>query len=91
MMFIDANKHCAKEMARIAEQLSPDEVQLNTPLRPCGVKPLSPETINTIRLEFGGLTNVVTVYEAARPKVKPLSLKETQRRRPEGSNRTGTS
>jgi len=86
MMFIEANKDHAREMAGIAEQLSPDEVQINTPLRPCGAKPLSPEAINTIRHEFRGLKNVVTVYEVARPEVKPLSLKETQRRRPEGSN-----
>jgi len=82
MMFIDANKHCAKGMAMIAEQLSPDEVQLNTPLRPCAVKPLTPEVMDTISREFFNLKNVVTVYEAPRPEVTPLDLKETLRRRP---------
>ena len=83
MMFIEANKGYASEMARIAEQLSPDEVQLNTPLRPCAVKPLPPQDISTIRQAFSGFRNVLTVYEASRPEVAPLNEKETRRRRPE--------
>ena len=83
MMFVEANKGYAPEMARIAEELSPDEVQINTPLRPCAVKPLTLEEITAIRREFAGLRGVVTVYEALRPEVTPLNLKETLRRRPE--------
>jgi len=82
MMFVEANKGCAPEMARIAEKLSPDEVQINTPLRPCAVKPLTPEEITAICQEFAGLRGVVTVYEALRPEVTPFNLKETLRRRP---------
>jgi len=83
MMFVEANRGYASEMARIAEALSPDEVQINTPLRPCAVKPLPPEEIAAIRREFAGLKGVVTVYEALRPEVTPLNLGETLRRRPE--------
>ena len=83
MMFIEANKDHAGEMANIAEQLSPDEVQLNTPLRPCAVRPLPPEDINSTKGEFSSLNNVVTVYEAPKPEVVPLNRKETRRRRPE--------
>ena len=83
MMFIEANKDYGKDMARMAAELSPDEIQINTPLRPCGVKPLQPEEIATIRQEFNGLERVVTVYEVTRPEVTPLSFKETLRRRPE--------
>ena len=82
MMFIDANKDCAEEMASIAGKLFPDEVQLNTPLRPCAVTPLPPEVIHRISEAFNSLRNVVTVYEAPRPEVAPLDLKETLRRRP---------
>ncbi len=82
MMFVEANRGYAPEMARIAEELSPDEVQINTPLRPCAVKPLTPEEITAIRREFAGLRNVITVYEALRPEVTPLNLEETLRRRP---------
>ena len=83
MMFIKANRSHASEMAKLAEELSPDEVQLNTPLRPCAVSPLTPEEITAIRQEFSGVKGVVTVYEALRPGVTPLNLKETLRRRPE--------
>jgi wyosine [tRNA(Phe)-imidazoG37] synthetase (radical SAM superfamily) len=83
MMFIKANRGYASEMARIAEQLSPEEVQINTPLRPCAIQPLTPEDINTIQREFSKVKRVVTVYEASRPEVSPLNLEETRRRRPE--------
>jgi len=82
MMFVGANKDYAREMSVLAAELSPDEVQINTPLRPCPVEPLPPEEIATIRRQFAGLTGVVTVYEAKRPDVTPLHLKETLRRRP---------
>jgi len=83
MMFIKANRGYASEMARIAEQLSPDEVQINTPLRPCAIQPLTPEDISAIQREFSKVKRVVTVYEASRSEVAPLNLKETLRRRPE--------
>jgi len=82
LMFIDVNKHCAKEMATIVKQLSPDEVQINTPLRPCAVPPLIPESIDTISREFFGLKNVLTVYAAPIPEVTPLDWQETLQRRP---------
>jgi len=83
MMFFGENKKYAHEMVRIAEKLLPDEIQINTPLRPCAVKPLTPEEIAAIGYEFSALKNVVTVYDAIRPEVTPLSLEETLQRRPE--------
>ena len=82
MMFVEENKGHAEEMARLAATLEPDEVQLNTPLRPCAVKPLPPEDISSIKGAFPSLNNVVTVYEAPKTEVVPLDLKEMQRRRP---------
>jgi wyosine [tRNA(Phe)-imidazoG37] synthetase (radical SAM superfamily) len=82
MMFFDANESCAKALAALARELAPDEVQVNTPLRPCAVQPLSPEAIGRIQQAFGGL-RVVSVYEARRPKVDPLDVQETAARRPE--------
>jgi wyosine [tRNA(Phe)-imidazoG37] synthetase (radical SAM superfamily) len=83
MMFIQANRGCAPRMARIAKQLSPDEVQINTPLRPCAIQALTPDDISAIQREFSKLGKVVSVYEASRPQVVPLNLKETLQRRPE--------
>jgi len=82
MMFIKANKGYAVGMAKIAEQLSPDEVQINTPLRPCGVTPLSPEEVAAIERKFSNVQNVFTVYGASKLEVMPFDLAETLRRRP---------
>ncbi len=81
MMFVKANKGLAAEMAAIAREIAPDEVQINTPLRPCAVAPLTANDIAAIREEFTGLP-VRSVYEAARPAVTPLDVSETLRRRP---------
>lgn len=81
MMFIAKNKDYARQMAQIARQISPDEVQLNTPLRPCPTKPLTPEEMAIIEEEFSGL-KAVNVYQSPKPEVVPLNLKETLRRRP---------
>jgi len=81
IMFVEANRDAASRIAVIAAKLSPDEVQINTPLRPCPVTPLTTDEIAAIREEFGGLP-VVSVYEAARPAVTPLDVGETLRRRP---------
>ncbi len=82
MMFIKENRDCARPMAKLAAELSPDEVQINTPLRECSVDPLPPEDIEAIKDEFRGLGAVVTVYEAQRPVVTPMNARETLRRRP---------
>jgi wyosine [tRNA(Phe)-imidazoG37] synthetase (radical SAM superfamily) len=82
MMFVKENRDCVARMAKLAAELSPDEVQINTPLRPSSVQPLPPEDIAAIRDEFQGLRKVVTVYEALRPQATPLNLEETLRRRP---------
>jgi wyosine [tRNA(Phe)-imidazoG37] synthetase (radical SAM superfamily) len=82
MMFIRENQGCAARMAKLAAELSPDEVQINTPLRECSVDPLPPGDIASIRDEFGKIKRVVTVYEAHRPQVAPMNARETLRRRP---------
>jgi hypothetical protein len=54
---------------------------LDTPLRPCPVKPLSPDEMKKIEKEFKGL-NVISVYKKTKPKVKVIDLEETLKRRP---------
>ena len=83
VMFIEANKDYASEIAELARQISPDEVQINTPLRPCSVRPLPPKNIAKVQREFTNFESVVTVYEARKYKVMPLDSAETLRRRPE--------
>lgn len=83
MMFVEANRSAARPLAALAAQLAPDEVQINTPLRPCAVAPLPPETLAAIREEFRDLSGVHIVYEATKPEVMPFDQQETLRRRPE--------
>ncbi|MBL7209142.1 MAG: radical SAM protein [Dehalococcoidia bacterium] len=82
MMFMGANRDYASAMAKVAADISPDEVQINTPLRPCGVTALPPEEIAAIRRDFVDFDNVATVYEAPRHEAVPLNLAETLWRRP---------
>ena len=69
-------------MAKIAGELSPDEIQINTPLRPCAVKPLPSVDITEICKAFSKLRDVISVYDASPPQTSPLDTSETQRRRP---------
>jgi len=84
MMFIDANKASASQMAALAEEIGPDELQLNTPLRPCMVKPLDEAEMRSIKDEFGWFGDKsVMVYESTKPIVEPVDMSQTLRRRPQ--------
>jgi wyosine [tRNA(Phe)-imidazoG37] synthetase (radical SAM superfamily) len=75
VMFIKLNKNFVGEIAQVVRLLSPDQVQLNTPLRPCAVKPLTPSQMASIKFAFSNfICPVVAVYEAPRPEDKPLNL-----------------
>ncbi|MFH0731967.1 MAG: radical SAM protein [Candidatus Omnitrophota bacterium] len=81
IMFVKENKEFAKDIAEIARQIKPDQIQINTPTRPCAVMPLNKDEIAGIKKHFKGL-NVSCVYESKRKKVEPLSGKATLKRRP---------
>lgn len=81
MMFVAANQERAVDMVALAAGLHPDEVQLNTPLRPSRTPPLSRAEMEEIERAFAGLP-VVSVYSARPTEVKPLDAKEVRRRRP---------
>ena len=80
IMFIEANKAYASDIATLSREINPDEVQINTPLRPCEVAPLSKEELMTIEKEFKGL-NTINVYTSTRPKTDPLDKMELFKRR----------
>lgn len=79
IMFVAENASFAARIAEIARDIRPDEIQLNTPLRPSAVSPLSEEELKAIQNHFTGLP-VVTVYEAERKETHPLDDKATVRR-----------
>jgi wyosine [tRNA(Phe)-imidazoG37] synthetase (radical SAM superfamily) len=90
IMFMDDNVQYAKDIAEIVREINPDEVQINTPLRGCAIKPLEREELsqitnlfggsNAMSLLFGGL-NVVSVYDGKTRYVKPISGRATLKRR----------
>ncbi len=79
-MFMKENERLAHEIAAIAKEILPDEVQINTPLRPCGIGPLGEKTVREIRSYFTGL-NPISVYESRKKPVKPVSDADTLKRR----------
>ncbi len=79
IMLIDKNRAFAKDIAGIAKDIEPYEVQLNTPLRPCAEKPLQRDEINRLKTYFEGL-NVLSV-SPKKKEVEPVSREDTLRRR----------
>ncbi len=80
IMFTEVNKNEAQSLAELAMEINPDEIQINTPLRPSRIGALSKSEISKIKEYFKDF-NVVSVYDAARVEVEPISTKDTLRRR----------
>uniref|UniRef100_A0A7C3Z008 Radical SAM protein n=1 Tax=candidate division WOR-3 bacterium TaxID=2052148 RepID=A0A7C3Z008_UNCW3 len=80
VMFVLANKNYAKDLAQLAREIGPDEIQINTPLRPCKVKPLPKKEIDKIKEYFRDM-NYISVYDVEKKEVKPFSKKDTLKRR----------
>jgi wyosine [tRNA(Phe)-imidazoG37] synthetase (radical SAM superfamily) len=80
IMFVQENQQDAQELAGLAKEVNPDEVQINTPLRPCRKRPLSKAEISRIKRYFQGL-NFISVYDIYPKRVTSLSRKETLLRR----------
>ncbi|MFH1710355.1 MAG: radical SAM protein [bacterium] len=83
IMFMYANIDKAKAIAKLAKDIGLVEVEVNTPLRPCAVRPLPPEELQPVKSFFEPL-KVYSVYDVPRQAVKPFDLKKTKMRRPEG-------
>lgn len=85
IMFIRENRDYAKEIARLAGQLGADEIQINTPLRPSAARALSKEELRKIKgyfiRECGSKVKVVSVYDSAGFRVKPINRSDTLKRR----------
>lgn len=79
-MFVEENRSQADGIARAAREIGPDEVQLNTPLRPSAARPLPADEMASIEGHFGGLSTV-SVYRAETKDVSPISSDDTLKRR----------
>lgn len=83
IMFVPENREAADELARLACRIGADEVQVNTPLRPGGSRPLDRFEIQGIAKCFRDLP-VRCVYEEPRKPVTPIRAGDTLRRRGKG-------
>lgn len=85
IMFTSLNKKYAGQIAQLAKEIRPDEIEINTPLRPCGEEPLSKAIMGGIEQQFrdicGGDIPIINVYSAEKEKVLPISGPDTLRRR----------
>jgi len=85
IMFIENNKQDINKYIYLANYIKPDEIQVNTPLRPCNVKSLTREEILKIKDYFTSACkgfNVVSVYdERASKDVASISDEDTLKRR----------
>lgn len=79
IMLLPANKRHIKRIAQVARLIEPDEVQLNTPVRPGGVIPLTREEMQEAKESFKGM-NVVSVYDVEIRAAEPFNFKDTIKR-----------
>ncbi|HNX68981.1 MAG TPA: radical SAM protein [Candidatus Omnitrophota bacterium] len=85
IMFVAGNQADAEGIARLACEIGPDEIEINTPLRVCAVEPLRPEEIagitETFRRICGTKSRIRSVYEEKREKSRPFCQRSTEKRR----------
>jgi wyosine [tRNA(Phe)-imidazoG37] synthetase (radical SAM superfamily) len=80
-MMTDDNKACAVELAQLIRTIGPDEVHLNTPLRPSPVRALSEIEMAEIKKPFVKLgLNVLSVYEEEKKAYQPFDDQATEKR-----------
>jgi len=79
-MFLNHNEKFARELAELSREINPDEVQINTPLRPCEVAPLPKERLERIEQQYEGMPTI-SVYTSSRPMTDPLDKLDMIKRR----------
>ncbi len=71
IMVMEQNINQMQAIAQLARSIAPDEVQLNTPLRPSGIKPIGPNQMERVKRFFEDM-NVVTVFDAPAKAYTPI-------------------
>lgn len=79
IMFVKENILHAAAIAAIAREINPNEIQINTPLRPSAALPLGPEEIKEVKKFFAGMP-ATTVYEHHRKETIPMNAADTIKR-----------
>ncbi|MDD5131666.1 MAG: radical SAM protein [bacterium] len=85
LMFVNKNMQDVDKMINLIKQINPDEVQINTPLRGCAVKPLSKGIIIKIRSTIAAACKkaaIISVYDKNKTQaIYSISDAETLKRR----------
>ena len=76
IMLSDLNKGAIYDLQYKARMLLPDQIQLNTSLRPSAIKPLPRSEFDACKQWFWNVKDVINVYDARVPEVAPLDAKE---------------
>ena len=76
MMLVKDNIEHLHELSALADLLRPNEIQLNTPIRPSGQPPLSREQVQKAKESFKG-THVITCYDVPAEKTVPFDESST--------------
>lgn len=83
VMFTKLNQPAARAIAEAVRDIEPDEVHINTPLRPSAAKPLDPAEVSAIAETFHEVCAekiaVTHVYESHRKRTDPLDVVQTLR------------
>lgn len=72
MMLVKDNIEHLHELSALADLLRPNEIQLNTPVRPSGQLPLSREQVQKAKESFKG-AHVITCYDVPVEKTVPFN------------------
>lgn len=80
MMFTGNNIDHAESMADIVEEVGADEVQINTPLRPSPISPITEEDLGCVEDKFSDEISVLNVYKVEKKKTDHLEDKEVIKR-----------
>lgn len=79
VMLMDQNVGHIKEIVQLVRSIGADEIELDTPIRPCGVQPLEPERLQCLKKLFEDMA-VVSVYDAPLKVYTPMDEKATMDR-----------
>jgi len=82
IMFIKNNMNFSEEIADVVCEIEPDETQINTPLRPCAIDPLTEEQLSRIEKIFIKKNlKTISVYKSTKPKITLMDKIEIFKRR----------
>ena len=79
VMLVNENIESVEQIAQVARQVAPDEVQLNTPLRPSGARPVERQRLQWAKGFFKDMP-VVSVYDAPSQEYTPMDERATMKR-----------